>query len=188
MSAAPGEPRAADRPAGIRSADPHGSAAAPPASRREAPKTARRRAHATDLRIGALGSGSDYTAFIDHLGVASLDVGFGGEDDGGIYHSIHDDFYWFTHFADKDFVYGRALAQTVGTMVLRFADAEVLPYDFAGFADTVHKYSDELKTLLKDKQEQVAALDQDVDDGVYDAVSDPRRPRTRRRRKSSRHS
>src|SRR5215831_6677959 len=65
-----------------------------------------------DLRIGPLGSGSDYTAFIDHLGVASLNVGYGGEDDGGIYHSVYDDFYWYTNFADKDFVYGRALSQT----------------------------------------------------------------------------
>ncbi|HEY1939200.1 MAG TPA: transferrin receptor-like dimerization domain-containing protein [Candidatus Angelobacter sp.] len=130
-----------------------------------------------DLRIGALGSGSDYTTFIDHLGVASLNVGFGGEDDGGIYHSIYDDFYWFTHFSDKDFVYGRALSQTVGTMVLRFADADVLPYDFSGFADTIHKYSDELKTLLKDKQEQIRNRNQDIDDGVYSATSDPRRPK-----------
>jgi len=99
----------------------------------------------TDLRIGALGSGSDYTAFIDHLGVASLNIGYGGEDDGGIYHSIYDDFYWFTHFSDVDFVYGRALAQTVGTMVLRFADADLLPYEFGDFADTIHKYNDELK-------------------------------------------
>ncbi|MGZ4888155.1 MAG: transferrin receptor-like dimerization domain-containing protein [Candidatus Angelobacter sp.] len=129
-----------------------------------------------DLRIGALGSGSDYTAFIDHLGVASLNVGFGGEDDGGIYHSIYDDFYWFTKFSDKDFVYGRALSQTVGTMVLRFADADVLPYDFSDFADTIHKYNDELKTLLKNKQEQVHDRNQDIDDGVYSATSDPRRP------------
>ena len=129
-----------------------------------------------DLRIGALGSGSDYTTFIDHLGIASLNVGFGGEDDGGIYHSIYDDFYWFTHFSDKDFIYGRALSQTVGTMVLRFADADVLPYDFADFADTIHKYSDELKKLLKDKQEQIHDRNQDIDDGVYSAVSDPRRP------------
>src|SRR6202008_4965192 len=64
------------------------------------------------LRLGALGSGSDYTAFIDHLGVASLNIGLGGEDGGGIYHSIYDDFYWYTHFSDTDFVYGRALAQT----------------------------------------------------------------------------
>src|SRR5690348_12047230 len=129
-----------------------------------------------DLRIGALGSGSDYTTFIDHLGVASLNVGFGGEDDGGIYHSIYDDFYWFTKFSDKDFVYGRALSQTVGTMVLRFADADVLPYDFSDFADTIHKYNDELKKLLKDKQEQIHDRNQDIDDGVYSAVSDPRRP------------
>ena len=101
---------------------------------------------------------------------------FGGEDDGGIYHSIYDDFYWFTHFSDKDFVYGRALSQTVGTMVLRFADADVLPYDFADFADTIHKYNDELKKLLKDKQEQIHDRNQDIDDGVYSAVSDPRRP------------
>ena len=129
-----------------------------------------------DLRIGALGSGSDYTAFIDHLGVASLNVGFGGEDNGGIYHSIYDDFYWFTNFSDKDFVYGQALAQTVGTMVLRFADADVLPYDFSDFSDTVHKYSDELKTLLKNKQDEIRDRNQDIDNGVYSAVSDPRRP------------
>jgi N-acetylated-alpha-linked acidic dipeptidase len=129
-----------------------------------------------DLRIGPLGSGSDYTAFIDHLGVASLNVGFGGEDDGGIYHSIYDDFYWFTHFSDKDFIYGRALAQTVGTMVVRFADADVLPYDFSDFADTIHKYSDELKTLLKNRQEQIRDRNQDIDDGMYSASSDPRRP------------
>src|SRR6266853_2945175 len=67
-----------------------------------------------DLRMEALGSGSDYTAFVDHVGIASLNVGYGGEDDGGIYHSIYDDFYWFTHFSDTDFVYGRALSQTIG--------------------------------------------------------------------------
>jgi N-acetylated-alpha-linked acidic dipeptidase len=70
-----------------------------------------------DLRIGALGSGSDYTAFLDHLGIASLDLGYGGEDGGGIYHSIYDDFYWYTHFADTDFRYCRALAETVGITV-----------------------------------------------------------------------
>jgi N-acetylated-alpha-linked acidic dipeptidase len=130
----------------------------------------------SDLRIGPLGSGSDYTAFVDHLGIASINAGFGGEDDGGIYHSIYDDFYWFTHFADKDFVYGQALAQTIGTMVIRFADADVLPYDYSDFADTIHKYSDELKTLLKNKQEQVRDRNQDIEDGMYNATSDPRRP------------
>jgi N-acetylated-alpha-linked acidic dipeptidase len=143
------------------------------AGRPEDRKDARTR---PDLRIGPLGSGSDYTAFIDHLGVASLNVGFGGEDEGGIYHSVYDDFYWFTNFADKDFVYGRALAQTVGTMVMRFADADVLPYDFSDFSDTIHKYSDELKTLLKNRQDEIRDRNQDIDNGVYSAVSDPRRP------------
>ena len=130
-----------------------------------------------DLRIGALGSGSDYTAFIDHLGVASVNVGYGGEDEsGGIYHSIYDDFYWYTHFADTNFVYGQALAQTVGTMVMRFADADVLPYDFADFADTTRRYSDELKKLLKDKQDEIRERNQNIDDGAYSATSDPRRP------------
>jgi N-acetylated-alpha-linked acidic dipeptidase len=129
-----------------------------------------------DLRIGPLGSGSDYTVFLDHLGVASVDVGYGGEDDGGIYHSIYDDFFWFTHFSDTDFVYGRALAQTAGTMVLRFANADVLPFDFSDFADTIRQYTDELKTLLKTNQEEIKDRNQNLDDGVFSATSDPRRP------------
>jgi N-acetylated-alpha-linked acidic dipeptidase len=84
---------------------------AAPAGRR-----ARRSAQRSDCASAALGSGSDYTAFIDHLGIASLNLGFGGEDGGGIYHSVYDDFYWYTHFSDGDFIYGRALAQTAGTL------------------------------------------------------------------------
>ncbi len=102
-----------------------------------------------DLRLDALGSGSDYTVFIDHLGIASLNLGYGGEDDGGIYHSIYDDFHWYTHFSDSDFVYGRALAQTVGLAVLRLADAELLPFDFSALADTTQEYLKDLKKLLR---------------------------------------
>ncbi len=129
-----------------------------------------------DLRIGPLGSGSDYTAFIDHLGIASLNIGFDGEDEGGVYHSVYDDFYWFTHFSDTDFVYGRALAQTAGTILMRFADADVLPYDFAGFADTMHRYVAEVKKLLSDKQEEARDRNEAIDQHLYDAVSDPRHP------------
>src|SRR5205823_6032798 len=107
-----------------------------------------------DVRIGALGSGSDYTAFLDFLGVASLNLGYGGESGGGIYHSIYDDFYWYTHFSDTKFVYGRALAQTAGTAVLRLADADLLPFDFSDSADTIKRYVNELKKLLKDKQDE----------------------------------
>ena len=129
-----------------------------------------------DLRIGALGSGTDFTGFIDHLGVATIDYGFGGEDEQGIYHSIYDDFYWYTHFSDTEFVYGRALAQTVGTSVLRLADAEVLPFDFVDFADTVEMYRKSLEKLLADKQEEIRERNQEIDEGMFKATFDPRRP------------
>src|SRR5215470_12307925 len=129
-----------------------------------------------DLRIEALGSGTDFTGFLDHLGIASLNLAYGGEDEQGIYHSIYDDFYWYTHFSDTDFVYGRALAQTIGTSVMRLADAEVLPYDFVDFADTVRKYSKDLQKLLADKQEEIRERNQELDEGVFRATFDPRRP------------
>jgi N-acetylated-alpha-linked acidic dipeptidase len=129
----------------------------------------------SDLRIPALGSGSDYTVFVDHLGIASLNLGYGGEDTGGIYHSIYDDFYWYTHFSDTDFSYGRALSQTVGTAVLRLADADVLPYDFTDFADTIHKYTDELQKLLKDKQGEIAEQNKEVEEGDLTANADPKK-------------
>ncbi|HXZ27875.1 MAG TPA: transferrin receptor-like dimerization domain-containing protein, partial [Terriglobales bacterium] len=129
-----------------------------------------------DLRLAALGSGTDYTVFLDHLGVPALNLGYGGEDPGGIYHSIYDDFYWYSHFSDTDFVYGRALAQTAGTAVLRLADAEVLPYEFTDLADTVHVYLKQLQELLKQQQEEVRERDRELDEGVFRAAMDPRRP------------
>jgi len=126
-----------------------------------------------DLRLGALGSGSDYTVFIDHLGVASLNLGYGGEDGGGIYHSIYDDDYWYTHFSDTDFRYGRALAQTIGMAVMRLADAEVLPHDFTDLSDTVHRYATEVKKLLEDKQEEVRERNKEIGEGVFTATMDP---------------
>lgn len=129
-----------------------------------------------DLRIEALGSGTDFTAFLDHLGIASLNLGYGGEDEQGIYHSIYDDFYWYTHFSDTEFVYERALAQTIGTSVMRLADAEVLPFDFVDFADTVHKYIKDLEKLLADKQEEIRERNQELEEGVFKATFDPRRP------------
>jgi N-acetylated-alpha-linked acidic dipeptidase len=129
-----------------------------------------------DLRIGAPGSGTDFTAFIDHLGIATLDMGYGGEDEQGIYHSIYDDFYWYTHFSDTDFFYGRALAQTVGTSVIRLADAEVLPFDFVNFADTIEMFTKELQKLLADKQGEIRERNQEIDEGMFKATFDPRRP------------
>ena len=129
-----------------------------------------------DLRIDALGSGTDFTAFLDHLGIATLNLGYGGEDEQGIYHSIYDDFYWYTHFSDTDFVYGRAMSQTIGTAVLRLADAEVLPFDFVDFADTIQKYLKDLQKLLADKQEEIRERNQQLEEGVFKATFDPRRP------------
>jgi N-acetylated-alpha-linked acidic dipeptidase len=136
-------------------------------------RDARERAN---LRLEALGSGSDYTTFVDHLGIASLNFGFGGESGGGVYHSIYDDFAWFTRFSDPDFLYGRALAQLAGTIVLRLADADVLPFDFTGLADAVSRYVKEVRDLAKERREAAEENNRRIDEGVPEAVADPREP------------
>jgi N-acetylated-alpha-linked acidic dipeptidase len=97
------------------------------------------------LHIAPLGSGSDYSVFLDHLTVASLNIGFGGGDTGGIYHSAYDSFTWYTKFSDGDFVYGRALAQTAGTLLLRLADAPVLPFQFTDYGASIERYIAEIE-------------------------------------------
>jgi len=104
-----------------------------------------------DLRIGALGSGSDYTVFIDHLTIPSVNLSFRGEG-GGVYHSIYDSFDWYRRFGDPDFVYGRALAQFNAVALARMADAVVLPFEFTNLADTISLYLDEMEKLQKEKQ------------------------------------
>ena len=126
-----------------------------------------------DLRLGALGDGSDYTAFLDYTGVAALNMGFGGESGGGVYHSIYDDFYWYTHFGDPKFVYERALAQVAGSTVMRFADADLLPFDPTGSADTIKRYVAELKKELKQQQDQARERNREVEEGVFTATADP---------------
>jgi len=130
----------------------------------------------SNLRIAALGSGSDYTVFLDHLGIASLDLGYEGEDPGGIYHSAYDDFYWYTHFGDPEFSYSRALSQTAGLAVLRLADAGLLPFDFTGLAGVVHEYTDELQKLLQSERERIAEQNLELDEGDLAAKADPRHP------------
>lgn len=105
------------------------------------------RAAGQEYRLGPLGAGSDYVAFIHHAGIASVNAGFGGQDAGGVYHSIYDSFAWYTRFADQDFAYGRALAQFAGAMLLRLADAPVLPFEFASVARTVRGYVEDLGKL-----------------------------------------
>lgn len=129
-----------------------------------------------DLPVEAVGSGSDYTPFLDHLGIPSLTLGFGGEDGGGIYHSIHDNFYWYTHFSDTDFAYGRALAQTAGTAVIRLAGANLLPFEFQTLSRTIGGYLGELKTMASQARERTAERNQQISDGMFAAIDDPRRP------------
>jgi N-acetylated-alpha-linked acidic dipeptidase len=131
-----------------------------------------------DLRIGALGSGSDYSSFIDHLGVASLNFGYGGEDNGGIYHSIYDDFYWFMHFSDSAFVYERALAQAAGITVLRLANADLLPFAFTNLAETVQGYVKDLQSLRDKRADQIAERNRQIEEGLFKFTSDPRDPVT----------
>jgi N-acetylated-alpha-linked acidic dipeptidase len=100
-----------------------------------------------DLAIDALGSGSDYTAFLDYLQIASLDLGFGGDGGGGVYHSVYDSFYWYTHFSDSDFLHSAALSRVVGTAILRLADADVLPFEFRATAATLREYVEDIAKM-----------------------------------------
>jgi N-acetylated-alpha-linked acidic dipeptidase len=100
---------------------------------------------AAEFHLGALGSGSDYVPFLDHAGVASLNLGFGGDDSIGIYHSAYDTVRWYQQFSDKDFSHGRALAQLTTTMLLRLSDAPVLPFEFRTLARTVRAYVDDIQ-------------------------------------------
>jgi N-acetylated-alpha-linked acidic dipeptidase len=108
-----------------------------------------------DLRIDALGSGSDYTPFLQHLGIASLSLGYDGEDEYGQYHSIYDSLDHFRRFQDQGFAYGVVQAQTTGRAVLRLANAEVLPFEFTNLADTVGRYVKQLQDLAEDTRERV---------------------------------
>lgn len=129
-----------------------------------------------DLRIGALGSGSDYSAFLQHAGIPSLNVSFSGLDNSeGIYHSIYDDYYHFTKFLDTDFAYGRALSQTVGSLVIRLADADVLPFQFTSLADTVQTYVGELQAQLRQQQSETRELNKQIEEGVFTSIADPRK-------------
>lgn len=136
-------------------------------------KDARTRA---DLRIDALGSGSDFTPFLQHVGVPTLNVAFGGEDGGGIYHSIYDSFYWYTHFSDTSFVYGRALAQAAGTMMMRVANADVLPEEFGNLSETARGYITELKALRETTAKDIEEINRQIAEGTFAMVDDPRRP------------
>jgi N-acetylated-alpha-linked acidic dipeptidase len=97
-----------------------------------------------EFHLAPLGSGSDYTPFLQHLGIASLSLGFDNESGNGVYHSAYDSFYWYSHFEDPDFAYGRALSQMTAAVTMRLADAPVLPLDFNRVAASVTAWLDEI--------------------------------------------
>ncbi|MGE3889902.1 MAG: M28 family peptidase [Vicinamibacterales bacterium] len=105
------------------------------------------------LWLEPLGSGSDFTPFLQHLTLSALNVGFGGESSGGIYHSAYDTVAWYQKFSDGDYAYGRTLAQLTGTLLLRLADAPVLPFQFTDTADTLMRYVVELERLAAEKKD-----------------------------------
>jgi N-acetylated-alpha-linked acidic dipeptidase len=139
-------------------------------------KAAKNAAEGGDLWLGALGSGSDFSPFLQHLGLAALNVEYSGEDDqGGVYHSSYDTFEHYVRFGDPQFAYGIAEAQTVGRTVLRMADAGVLPMQFAGFADMMSDYLDELHKLTDEKRKKSEDLAKLLDKNVFALAADPTR-------------
>ncbi|MGE0588453.1 MAG: transferrin receptor-like dimerization domain-containing protein [Cyclobacteriaceae bacterium] len=125
------------------------------------------------MTISALGSGSDYTPFIQHLGIPALNIGFGGENEGGEYHSIYDSYDHFKRFKDPKFEYGVVLAKTAGRTTLRLVNATVLPFDFKGFYKTVNGYVNEVTGLLSDMRESTEVENQMIKENRYKLASDP---------------
>jgi N-acetylated-alpha-linked acidic dipeptidase len=127
------------------------------------------------IAIGAMGSGSDYSAFLQHLGIPSLDYGYGGESAGGEYHSIYDSYDDYRRFKDPSFEYGVALAKTAGRSVLRMADADLLPFDFRALYKTINGYAADLMTQLDQMRETTALTNQLIKEHDYRYATDTAR-------------
>lgn len=127
------------------------------------------------IKLGALGAGSDYSPFIQYLGIASMNLGFGGENQGGEYHSIYDTYDMFTKFKDPGFQYGVALSKTAGRVTLRLANADVLPVDFSTFYKTVNDYAAEVKTLLENTRTETEMDNKIIREKLYDLAKDPKK-------------
>jgi N-acetylated-alpha-linked acidic dipeptidase len=139
--------------------------------------TAKVAAAGGDVPVAAMGSGSDYTPFIQHLGVTTLGVYYEGEDDqDGVYHSIYDSYDHYMRFGDPGFAYGVAEAQTVGRVILRMTNAPVLPMQFQGVAETIDRYVKEVHKLADDKRKKSEELGKLIDQNAFALASDPTRP------------
>jgi len=127
------------------------------------------------IKLGALGAGSDYSPFLQHLGIASINLGFGGESQGGEYHSIYDSYDLFTKFKDPGFQYGVTLSKTAGRITMRMANADVLPFDFNAFYKTVNDYATEVKTLLETTRTETETENKMIKEKLFDLARDPKK-------------
>lgn len=125
------------------------------------------------VHISALGSGSDYSPFLQHAGIASLNVGYGGEDEGGEYHTLYDTYLNYIRFKDSAFSYGITLSKTMGRCLLRLANCDLLPFDFTHFTETVKSYVHQLQRLEQQKRDTAATVNQWIENRIYALSSDP---------------
>ena len=127
----------------------------------------------SDIRINPLGSGSDYTPFLQHLGIASANIAFGGEGGGGSYHTLYDTYEHYTTWRDPGLVYGVSLAQVAGRATLRLANSQRLPFEFSGFVDNIDLYISELEDLADTMRKDTSKQNNRIADGTYAAALDP---------------
>ncbi len=130
----------------------------------------------TDFPLSALGSGSDYSPFFQHLGIAAFNMGFGGESSGGEYHTMYDSYAHYKRFKDPDFSYGAALVKVAGRTTLRLAEADVLPFEFERFSKTLAGYGKEVMDLTEKLREQIARENRLIEEGAYKLAADPTKP------------
>ncbi len=128
---------------------------------------------ANTMKIDALGSGSDFSPFLQHVGIASIDIGFGGEDNGGEYHSIFDSYDDYSRFKDPGFYYGVTLAKTAGRFTLRLANAQVLPFNFHDFYSTVNEYATGLIKTVDEMRSNTETTNKLIKDKYYTLANDP---------------
>ena len=127
----------------------------------------------SNIKLSALGAGSDYSPFLQYLGISSMNLGFGGEGEGGDYHSIYDSYEHFKRFKDPGYAYGAALSKTAGRVMLRLSNADIIPMDFTSFSSTVNDYASEVKTLA-DQMRADAEMDRKImKDNLYGLAADP---------------
>lgn len=127
------------------------------------------------MKLGALGAGSDWGGFLQHLGIASINLGFGGENEGTQYHSAYDSYEHFTKFIDPGYQYGIALSKTTGRTMMRLANADVLPVDFNSFYKTINEYTTEIKTLLDKTRTETEDETRMGKEKLFDLAKDPKK-------------